>query len=233
MEGRFRDRQDAGQQLARMLAKFDHAGDTIVIALPRGGVVVAFEIAAALHLPLDVCIVRKLGVPWQPELAMGAIAMGGVEVIHWDLITALGIRQQEIDQEVALERIELNRREKGYRGDRPWPGLIGKTAIVVDDGIATGATAVAAIRALRLQGVKRVVIAAGVAAPSSLGRLSPEADEVVSVIEPARLSSIGEWFEDFTQVTDAEVQTLLTQSWAKHPASSAKTSVASSGQGVA
>ena len=213
MQRRFANRRTAGRQLVRRLSKYRDAKDAIVIALPRGGVVLAFEIATALHLPLDLCIVRKLGVPSQPELAMGAIALGGVEVLHGDLIAALGIRQDEIDREVTLERAELNRRERSYRAGRPWPDLEGKTAIVVDDGIATGATAEAAVQALRLKGVQRVVIAVGVAAPSAITRLCLEADEVICVLEPPNLSSIGEWFEDFTQVTDHEVRSLLARCW--------------------
>ncbi len=217
MEG-FRDRRQAGEQLARLLAKFKRAVNTLVIALPRGGVPVASEVAQALHLPLDICLVRKLGVPWHPELAMGAIAMGGVKVLNWELIGDLGIPATETDREVALERIELDRREKAYRGDRPWPALLDKIVIVVDDGIATGATVAAAIEALRLLGVKQVVIAVGVAARSARARLLRAADEVVCVLEPPQLSSIGEWFEDFSQVTDEEVRNLLSRSWSMRPA---------------
>lgn len=215
MKDHFRDRRQAGQALARLLARFHRAANTIVMALPRGGVPVAAEIAQALQLPLDICLVRKLGVPWQPELAMGAVATGGVKVLNGELIGDLAIPQADIDREVALERIELDRREKAYRGDQPRPDLRDKTVILVDDGIATGATAAAAIEASRLLGAKHVVIAVGVAAKSSLARLLGTADEVVCVLEPQHLSSIGEWFEDFSQVTDAEVRRLLSRSGSK------------------
>ena len=208
----FRNRHDAGKMLARVLAKYAWPPGTMVLALPRGGVTVAFEIAAVLHLPLDVCVVRKLGVPWQPELAMGAIAGGGVAVIHEDVISDLGISQQEIEREVAWEQKELERREKAYREGRPPLNLEGKTVIVVDDGIATGATAEAAVKVLRRQGASRIVVAAAVASPSTVQSLSREADEVVCVLEPESLSSIGEWFDDFEQVSDEEVRSLLARS---------------------
>ena len=212
MTSSLRDRRHAGQLLAGSLAMIDLTADSIVMALPRGGVVVGFEIAQAFHLPLDVCLVRKLGVPWQPELAMGAIASGGVAVLNWDIISELGIRQEEIDREVALECQELSRREKEYRGDRPLPRVAGKTVVVVDDGIATGATVEAAVKALRQQGAGRIVIAVGVAPPSTVRRLSKAADEVIAALEPEPLSSISQWFRDFEQVTDDEVRSLLSRS---------------------
>lgn len=213
-----RDRRDAGQLLAKLLARYEGASDAIVMALPRGGVTVGAEVAAALLLPLDVCIVRKLGVPWQPELAMGAIAAGGIEVLHRDLVARLGIAQADIEREVALERRELDRREKAYRGERPFPDLTGKTVIVVDDGIATGATAGAALRAIRKGGASRIVLAVGVAPPAAVRRLAREADEVVAVIQPESLVAIGQWFDDFQQVTDEEVRELLQRSQPKHAA---------------
>jgi putative phosphoribosyl transferase len=181
----------------------------MVIALPRGGVVVGLEVARALDLPLDICVVRKLGVPFQPELAMGAVAMGGVTVLHRDVMEKLGITRQELDRETAYQLAELERRERAYRGERPMPPLAGKTVLLVDDGIATGATAEAAMEALRRLGVTHLVVAAGVAPPDTIRRLSRSADEVVAVLRPAELSSIGEWYENFEQTSDAEVIHLL------------------------
>lgn len=203
------DRRDAGQRLAKLLGKYQGRQDCMVIALPRGGVPVGFEVAQALGLPLDICVVRKLGVPFQPELAMGAVAMGGVTVLHQDVISDLDITEQEVQQEAASELDELRRREQVYRGNRPMPALEGKTVLLVDDGIATGATAEAAMEALRRLGVKHLVVAVGVAPPDTIARLSCNADEVVSVLMPATLSSIGEWYEDFMQTTDTEVVDLL------------------------
>jgi predicted phosphoribosyltransferase len=195
--------------LAVLLGKYRNREDCIVVALPRGGVVVGFEIAQALHLPLEVCVVRKLGVPFQPELAMGAVAMGGVTVLHRNLIAQLGITQEELARETALELEELRRREHAYRGDRPMPGLAGKTVLLVDDGIATGATAEAAIEALRRLGASHVAIAVGVASRDAIAQLSRRADEVVPVLAPGVLCSIGEWYEDFSQTSDEEVINLL------------------------
>ncbi len=203
------DRRDAGQRLAKLLGKYQGRQDCMVIALPRGGVPVGFEVAQALGLPLDICVVRKLGVPFQPELAMGAVAMGGVTVLHQDVISDLDITEHEVQQEAASELEELRRREQVYRGNRPMPDLEGKTVLLVDDGIATGATAEAAMEALRRLGVKHLVVAVGVAPPDTIARLSRNADEVVSVLAPATLSSIGEWYEDFRQTTDTEVVDLL------------------------
>ena len=209
---RFRDRDHAGQLLAKMLRKFDRAAGTIVMALPRGGVVVGYTIAQALHLPLDVCVVRKLGVPWQPELAMGAIALGGITFLNHELIAGLGISQPEISKVAAWERKELLRREKEYRGKRPLPALTGITVIVADDGIATGATMEAAVKVLRQGGASHIVIATGVASASTSMRLAQIAGEVYCAIQPEALSSISEWFEDFDQVTDGEVRSLLARS---------------------
>ncbi len=166
------DRRDAGQRLAKLLGKYQGRQDCVVIALPRGGVPVGFEVAQALGLPLDICVVRKLGVPFQPELAMGAVAMGGVTVLHQDVISDLDITEHEVQQEAASELEELRRREQVYRGNRPIPALEGKTVLLVDDGIATGATAEAAMEALRRLGVKHLVVAVGVAPPDAIARLS-------------------------------------------------------------
>lgn len=211
MEKLFQDRRDAGRRLARRLQQYKAAKDCLVVALPRGGVPVGFELARILHLPLDLCLVRKLGVPFQPELAMGAIASGNVVVLHDYLIRDLGITRHQIDHEIELESRELARREHLYRGGRPAPDLRGKTILLVDDGIATGSTTEAAIRVLRAQGVARIVIAVAVASPAALQRLSHLADEVVSVLKPPALSSVGEWFNDFLQVDDGEVTRLLAE----------------------
>lgn len=204
------DRRHAGQILAAKLREFDHAADTIVMALPRGGVPVAFEIAQALNLPLDVCVVRKLGVPVNPELAMGAVASGGVLVINHEITDDYGVPQSAIAREIAFEREEVENREREYRGHQPQLDLTGKTVIVVDDGIATGSTMDAAIRALRLRKAGRVIVAVGVAPRSTVSRLSQSAD-VITAANPVALSSVGEWFEDFRQVQGAEVRALLEQ----------------------
>lgn len=202
------DRRHAGQILAAKLRELDHAADAIVMALPRGGVPVAFEIARALHLPLDVCVVRKLGVPANPELAMGAVASGGVLVLNRDIIEDYGIPQGAIDREIAFEREEVEIREREYRAQRAQPDLTDKTVIVVDDGIATGSTMDAAIRALKLRHASRVIVAVGVMPEAAAARLSHKA-EVIAALLPRRLSSVGEWFDDFRQTTSAEVRELL------------------------
>ncbi len=203
-----RDRRHAGQILAARLREFDRDRDTIVMALPRGGVPVAFEIAHVLRLPLDVCVVRKLGVPSNPELAMGAVASGGVLAVNRDITDDYGIPQSAIDREIALEREEVEIRERDYRGDRPQLDLTGKTVIVVDDGIATGSTMDAAIRALRLRNARRIIVAAGVIPQTTAAMLSRRV-ETVTAISPRVLSSVGEWYEDFRQVPGAEVRELL------------------------
>lgn len=203
------DRRDAGRRLVPLLAAYRDRADCIVIGLPRGGVVVGYEIAVALDLPLDICVVRKVGVPLQPEFAMGAVAMGGVCVLHEEVISGLGISRSEVDREIRGELAELARRESVYRGDRPMPPLSGKTVLLADDGIATGATAEAAIRALRQSGAAKLILAVGVAPPETVSRLSRVADGVVAVLTPRSLSSVGEWFEDFRPTTDKEVTDLL------------------------
>lgn len=220
MQPHFQHRREAGQQLARLLTRYHRAPDTVVIALPRGGVPVAAEIAQALELPLELCLVRKLGVPWQPEVAMGAIATGGVHVLHRKLIGDLGISPAQVEREVAAQRLELERRDQAYRGQRPWPNLRGKTAIIVDDGIATGASVEAAIEALRQQGVSGVIVAAAVAGRTAVAKLSRLADHVICALEPECLNSVGEWFADFASVSDDEVRGLLARCWSQpEPAS--------------
>ncbi|MGB9031697.1 MAG: phosphoribosyltransferase [Acidobacteriaceae bacterium] len=210
----FQDRRQAGLALAQVLgdelAEGLSAGDAIVLGLPRGGVPVAFEIAHGLHLPLDVFVVRKLGVPGQEELAMGAIASGGMVVLQADVIAAFSIRQETIDDVVARERLEIERREAAYRDGRPPARLDGRAIILVDDGLATGATMTAAVRALRPV-ARRVLVAVPVAAPSTRDELRREADEVICLETPEPFHAVGEFYRNFEQTTDAEVRALLAQ----------------------
>jgi predicted phosphoribosyltransferase len=205
----FRDRAEAGRWLAASLASYGHRADVTVLALPRGGVPVAFETARALGAPLDVFVVRKLGVPGQEELAMGAIATGGVRVINQRIVQQLAIPPSVIEGVAAVEHQELERRERLYRGDRPALPVRGRTVILVDDGVATGSTMMAAIEALRLQGPARIVIAAGVGSPQACAALSGVADACVCALRPPMLDGVGRWYADFSQTTDAEVRELL------------------------
>lgn len=209
MNRRFFNRVDAGQLLARELEKFAGRPDVVVLGLPRGGVVVAFEVARALRAPLDVYVVRKLGAPFNEELAIGAIASGGVRVLNGALIERLNVSDEIIDQIAAREQRELERRERTYRGDRPALDVEGKTVIIVDDGIATGATMHAAVDALRQQNPARLVVAAPTAAASTVEDFREEADEVITVIAPEDFHGVGQWYEDFGQTTDKEVCELL------------------------
>jgi putative phosphoribosyl transferase len=211
MERLLKDRSEAGRLLAEKLAAYANRTDVLVLALPRGGVAVAFEVARALKAPLDVFIVRKLGVPWQPELAMGAIATGGVRVLNYDTVRALNITRQEIQLVVAEEQQELGRRERAYRGNRPAPDARGRTVILVDDGIATGTTMRAAIAALRKLDPARIVAAVAVGPRSTFDELRAEADEVVSVLSPENFYAVGLWYESFPQLADREVRDLLEQ----------------------
>lgn len=211
MKALFPDRTAAGQQLAARLKVYAHRSDVIVLGLPRGGVPVAFEIAKALHVSLDVCLVRKLGVPHQPELAMGAIASDGVRVLNFDLISSMGIASKTIDEVAERELRELQRRDRAYRGDRPDPDLSGKTVIVVDDGVATGASLRAAIAVLQLEHPREIVVAVPVAPAETYESLKKEVDRVVCLATPAPFYSISVWYENFAQTTDQTVQTLLNQ----------------------
>jgi putative phosphoribosyl transferase len=208
MERKFRDRRDAGCRLAARLGPARSA-ESLVLALPRGGVPVAWEVAAALGCPLDVFIVRKLGVPGHEELAMGAIASGGTRVVNREVVDQLGIGDAVLDSVAAREQRELERRERVYRGDRPMPGITGRRIVLVDDGIATGATMLAAVRALRALGAGRIVVAVPVAARTVAEKLRSEADEVVCVVESDWLNGISVWYADFEQIPDAEVHALL------------------------
>jgi putative phosphoribosyl transferase len=206
---RFRDRTHVGQLLAAKLWRYANAPDVMVCALPRGGVVVGYEVAEALNAPLDSLIVRKLGVPGQEELAMGAIASGGFRVLRQELIEALGISADEVAAVIDRETRELERREILYRRNTPPLRVRGRTVILVDNGIATGATTAAAAAAIRQQQPKWLVIAIPVAPLSACMELAAQADEVVCVIRPEEFFAIGEYYEDFHQVSDEEVIELL------------------------
>jgi len=207
----FRDRTDAGQQLAVRLAKYANRPDVIVLALPRGGVPVAFEVAKALGAPLDVFLVRKLGVPGWEELAFGAIASGGIRVLNPDIVQRLGLSHEVIDRVAAVAQQELERREHKFRGDRPPLQLRGRIVIVIDDGIATGATVRAAVQAIRQQEPASVVLAVPVAPPQTCAELREQVDDLVCLKTPVELDAIGLWYKDFGQTTDDEVCELLAQ----------------------
>ncbi len=215
----FHDRTDAGRQLADKLRKYAHRPDVLVLALPRGGVPVAFEVARALEAPLDVFLVRKLGLPGQEELAIGAIATGGVRVLNQGLVRALEMSDEEIDAIAAQEQEELDRREHLYRDDRPAPDVRSRTVILVDDGLATGSTMRAAVAALRLQQPARIVVAVPVGAADTCAELNAEADEAVCARMPQPFRAVGLWYEDFSQTTDAEVHDLLEQAVGRAPLS--------------
>ncbi len=204
-----RNRTEAGQLLAKKLTAYANRSDVLVLGLPRGGVPVAFEIATALNAPLDICIVRKLGVPGHEELAMGAIAMGGVMVLNEEVVRGAKIDRPILERVAAREKRELARRDRLYRGDRPFPELRGRTVILVDDGIATGSTLKAAIAIVRQQQPKSIVVAVPVAPQSTCNELEEEVDEVVCLMMPEPLRAIGLWYDDFLPTTDAEVQDLL------------------------
>jgi putative phosphoribosyl transferase len=206
---RFRDRREAGSFLAKRLMRYAGQPDILVLALPRGGVPVAFEVAQALPAPLDVFIVRKLGMPGHEELAMGAIASGGVRVLNEDLVRLIGVPTHVLDQITARESEELRRRETAYRGSRPPEPIVGRTVILVDDGLATGASMRAGVLALRREGATRIVVAVPVAAAATCEGLRLEVEEVVCASIPEPFTAVGAWYEDFRQTTDEEVRELL------------------------
>lgn len=205
----FEDRYDAGRRLGQFLEQYAGCDDVIVLGLPRGGVPVAYEIARHLRVPLDVFIVRKLGVPGFEELAVGAIASGGVRVLNQEVLRVLPNAEQIIDEVTAREQIELDRRESLYRDGRPAPELRDRTVILVDDGLATGATMRAAVNALRQRGAARIVVAVPVGAPETCHELAAEVDETICAISPEYFQAVGQFYEDFSQTSDDEVRQLL------------------------
>jgi putative phosphoribosyl transferase len=207
---RFRDRAHAGRVLGeRLRGRYSGTANLLVLGLPRGGVPVAFEVARALDAQLDVFVVRKLGVPGHEELAMGAIASGGTRVLNETVVGALGLGEQEIARAAAVERDELERRERAYRGDRGPVDASGRTVIVVDDGLATGSTMRAAALALQAQGPERLVVAVPVAAEQTCDDLRDDVDEVICVLTPEPFYAVGAWYEDFAPTSDEEVRRLL------------------------
>jgi predicted phosphoribosyltransferase len=209
MERAFPNRAEAGRLLAEKLEKYADRDDVIVLGLPRGGVPVAYEVARALGVPLDVFIVRKLGVPGFEELAAGAIASGGVRVLNEDVLRALPNADEIIESVTAKETAELERREKSYRDDRPAPEFRDRVVILVDDGLATGATMRAAVKALRQRGVAKIVVAVPVGPPDTCREFEDEADETICVNAPEFFQAIGQYYEDFSQTSDDEVRALL------------------------
>jgi predicted phosphoribosyltransferase len=206
---RFRDRREAGKLLAQKLLHYANHPDVLILALPRGGVPVAYEVALALNAPMDVFIVRKLGLPGHEELAIGAIASGGVRILNQDIIRALNIPEEVIEHVAQRELRELQRRERLYRGDRPMPEIRDGTVILVDDGLATGASMRAAVAALRTQNAKRIVVAVPTAAPETCADFETEVEEVVCAITPEPFLGVGRWYEDFSQTTDEGVRLFL------------------------
>jgi putative phosphoribosyl transferase len=205
----FKNRTEAGRLLAQQLTAYANRSDVLVLGLPRGGVPVAFEVAEALNAPLDVCIVRKLGVPGHQELAMGAIAPGGIRVLNQDVVNWFGIKHKTIEEVAAIEEQELERRDRAYRGDRDPPNLEGRTVILVDDGIATGSTIRAAIAILRQQQPERIVLAVPVAPAAACRQLEEEVEEIVCLMMPEPFHAIGLWYDNFDQTTDTQVRDLL------------------------
>ena len=212
MATRFQDRSEAGKLLAKLLTEYADRTDVLVLGLPRGGVPVGFEVAKALNAPLDVFIVRKLGVPGHEELAMGAIATGGVRFLNHAVVQAIGIPDNVIETVSAKEQLELKRREQVYRGDAPAFEVGGQTIILVDDGIATGSTMLAAVAALKQRRPARIVVAAPAAPASSCDELDQEVNEVVVVMRPYPFYAVGQVYEVFGQTSDAEVRDLLSRS---------------------
>jgi putative phosphoribosyl transferase len=217
MKTQFFNRTEAGQILAENLSSYANREDVVVLALPRGGVPVAAEVAEGLNAPLDVFVVRKLGLPGHPELAMGAIASGGVRVFNGEVVNTLQIPDEVINAVSAQELIELQRREKAYRAGLPPLDVEGKIVIVVDDGVATGSTMLAAVSALRQLNACRIVVAAPVIAASTYYELRRAADEVAAVIMPENFYAVGLWYKDFSQTGDEEVRDLLAQAARRQP----------------
>ena len=207
------DRVSAGQALGRQLKDYQQLEDPLILALPRGGVPVAYQIAKSLNAPLDVMIVRKLGLPHHKEYAMGAIASGGIQILMDDVVSANRVSREEIQRVVMQEKQELERREKTYRQQRPWPDLQARCVILVDDGVATGATMFAAIRAIRDQGAKKIIAAVPVAPRETAEEVSALVDEAIFLATPQPFYAVGQWYKKFEQTTDEEVQSLLAEFW--------------------
>ncbi len=205
----FQNRRDAGRKLVKELLHYANRPDVIVLALPRGGVPVAYEVAVALNVPLDIFIVRKLGLPGQEELAIGAIASGGIRVLNEEIIDNLNIPEEVIDHVAQRELQELQRRERIYRGDRPAPEIFDCIAILIDDGLATGASMRAAVAGVRAQNPKRIVVAVPTAARETCEAFESEVDEIVCAITPEPFVGVGWWYEDFSQTTDEGVRLFL------------------------
>jgi len=217
----FEDRFEAGRLLASHLREFNKRDDVVVLALPRGGVPVGYEVAQALHAPLDVFVVRKLGVPGHEELAMGALASGGVRVLNRTVIDALEISEKMIDAAIAREQIELERREREYRDGRPATDVKGRTAILVDDGLATGSSMRVVATALRKKSPAQIVVAVPVASASTCAEFETEVDRVICAATPEPFLAVGQWYQDFSQTTDEEVRELLRRSSERSPAKAA------------
>ena len=218
----YRDRREAGRELATRLTAYAHRQNVLVLALPRGGVPVGYEVANALSAPLDVFVVRKLGVPGHEELAMGAIATGGICVVNEEVVQMLHIPREVIDAVAAKEQRELERREHLYRDDLPPPDVNGCIVILVDDGLATGSTMLAAVEALRQQHPARLVVAVPVAAPSTCEEFRAEVDEIVCAQTPEPFFGVGYWYEDFSQTSDEEVHDLLSRAEQEKPVAARK-----------
>lgn len=204
----FRDRRDAGRQLGARLRGLEMA-HPIVIALPRGGIEVGYEVARALNAPLDVWVVRKVGVPWHPELGLGAVAEGGYTYLATGMLAALGLSEGDLSAVIEKERVEVEERVRIFRGDRARPNLAGRSVLLVDDGIATGGTVRAAVHSMRTQSPKRLVLAVPVVSAEALEELAPEVDDIVCLLAPTSLHAIGLWYQDFRQVPNEEVVRLL------------------------
>lgn len=215
-EPRFVDRDHAGRLLGIALSRYRGQPELIVLALPRGGVPVAARVADSLGAPLDVCVVRKVGVPGHEELALGAIASGGARIFNRDVVEQLDLSSAAMDRLIAEEESELRRRESAYRGDRPFPDLHGRTVIVVDDGAATGASTRVAVRALRQLGPRRIVVALPVASREAVRMLAAEADDCVCLAKPEPFYGVGAWYEDFSQLTDDDVRAVLARGEPAH-----------------
>jgi putative phosphoribosyl transferase len=211
MESRFTDRHEAGKYLAEKLTEYANRSDVIVMALPRGGVPVAYEVAQALNAPLDIFLVRKLGVPGHEELAMGAIASGGVRIVNPSVVRQLHISEDAINAVASEELRELERREAAYRGSRPEPDMQGKTIILVDDGLATGASMWAAVAALRKRNPQQIVVAVPTASEETCDQFKHYVDNIVCAMTPEPFYAVGLWYHDFSQTSDAEVRQLLSQ----------------------